>query len=329
MKFEFAADVIEGIKTAAVSPDTRDTIPYTAFADDLNKMFPVNTPDNALLSACYAVKQASEISPYVMRRLKTAVELYGLPWPEMINTKVASDATISGDYVFADEQRLLVRSAADVQRADEKIASEMAHVPVDKRREGYAKLASLAAKYSMKISEMSSTALKYAGVASCELGPLMDHIDARLALCAPGSTSESTYNTISAMVTKTAAASHGYYTDPAVLHKLASIIREADRASGLDALYDRQVLDPYLTVYNTTDKLASLGAVPVADKSYTPDQFSSIPIELYQQAFGDDIQAEIAPQGAVDGDKAATIVTTMPRDMQNIFNKLVDTYKAV
>lgn len=329
MQFEYDTNVIEGIKTASVSPVNRDTLSYTAFADDVGKLFPVNTPDNALLSACYAVKQAAHVPERVMRRLKNAVDLYGLPWPEIISVKEASAPEERGDFVFEKAERLFVKSAADVQRADDKISQEMAHLSIETRKEAYTRLCKLAAKYQMKVAELSQPALRYAGLASCELGPLMDHIDARVALCTPGSEADGTYRKIAEMATKTAQVSRGYYTDPVVLDKLATLLAATDKAAGLDSMYGRQLLDPYLTVYNTTDKLAALNTVAVADKEYTQDQLRQIPLEVYQQAFGDDISGEIAPSGQVEAEAASTIVPTMPRDMQMVFNKLVTTHRVI
>src|SRR5262249_7012522 len=90
---------------------------------------------------------------------------------------------------------------------------------------------------------------------------------------------------------------------------------ELDRKAGLERHYDRRLLDPLLTVFNT-EKVAGPG-VQLGGKFVPLTRLASYPATFYGDVLGDDIIREASDgRGGVDAHKLATILETLPRDMK-------------
>ena len=75
------------IKHASVGVSL-DSLPNSAFADDIGRNYPIDTPANAAMSLAYATKTAN-LEDRVSRRLGDAAEIYGILLPPKQQEKVA------------------------------------------------------------------------------------------------------------------------------------------------------------------------------------------------------------------------------------------------
>jgi len=94
------------------------------------------------------------------------------------------------------------------------------------------------------------------------------------------------------------------------------VIRELDEAAGLEKFYDRSMLDPLSTVFNT-EKLAD-DVFELAGKQVPMQDLLAIDPEVYKDVFGEDLSGEfIDPTtNEIDAEKLKTILPTVPLDLQ-------------
>jgi hypothetical protein len=298
----------ELIKTAEMDPEANGQRPSSAFADSVNRRFPIDTPDHAVLSRLYMEKQAG-VSPEVLDACDKALDLYGveLDLEEKLATTKAAAPFDPDDYLLPEIRRMVVKTAEDVATAADVICQNHRTFDIDSRARACTRLVKKAADHGVPLPP---DILKFAGVTMCDVPTLRDWIGARAAA--------TTDPTIRWGYDKLASELESFPAlcgDRDELIKVAAAIGELDEAAGLGQHYDRRLPDPLRTVFNTTkvadDMLELAGAqVPV-------DQLLSIPPEIYQDVFGEDLAAEfVGPDGDIDVEQMKVILPTVPYDLQ-------------
>ena len=112
------------------------------------------------------------------------------------------------------------------------------------------------------------------------------------------------------------------FHNPEVLAKLAGALTRLDERTGLSDLWDTQLPDPVVSVYNTEKTAAPM--VNIAGRQVPLDQMMGIDKAAYADAFGPEFVNEVFKGGgAADPEMLLETMPTMPRDLQGAFFKHV------
>jgi len=299
--------VTEIIKTANIDHSEHDSLPSDAFAWPSKRLLPIHTREHTALSRVYREKMAA-VPVEVDDALKTACDIFELDDNLFTNTKTAA-APPSDDYLLPDIRKLPVRTAEDVKIAEHKLIQEYTKLSVQNRALACGRLVEKAAKFNIKLKP---TTMKLAGFTVSSTDTLRRWLEARVE------------------ATKVAAVKKAFQklsdglnsyptelTDRNELVKLASTVHILDEAGGLTKHYDRKLLDPLMTVFNT-EKVASPG-VDLNGQFVPMQRIASMDANFYKEALGDDSIVNEASDGmgGIDPQKMATIINTLPRDMKS------------
>lgn len=295
---------VEHIKTAEMSPEENEKRANTQFADRVNRKFPIDDPGQAALSRLYMEKQAG-VPKEVIAECDKALELFGISLDLMAVEKVASDD--SGDYLLPDIRRLRVKTAADVKDAAEAIQRDYKSMDVGSRVKASTNLVKKAVEHNVRLP---AQILKFAGATMCNTRVLRDWVTAR--------TERTTDPSIHYGYTKLAEEVDKmpqFISDRNELVKVAAAIAELDDAAGLGQFYDRTLLDPLSTVFNT-EKVAD-EMMEIAGQQVPLDRLLAIDGDVYRDLVGEDLANEfLDAEGNVDPEQFKVIWPTIPFDLQ-------------
>jgi hypothetical protein len=310
------------VKTAELDPERAAALPDTAFAWPAQRLFPIDTPENAVLSALYREKTAA-VPAEVDAELERALDVYGVRQviaqarqeaqaAEQVKT---ASAEAEAMYLLPRHHRLRVKTAADVKVAEKLLLEQYPRLSVEDRAEGFINLVKVARDLNVALEP---TTHRMAGMTVCTTKVAADIIEARRT------------------ATKEPLFQHGYEKLAAALRHsgretiqdrdelvaLADAVAKLDKEAGLDRLYDRRVPDPIRTVFNT-EKLAE-ETVDLAGRSVALSKLAALPETFWEDVVGKDLLREITDRsGRIDRTKLGQVVPTLPRDLKMILKHQV------
>jgi hypothetical protein len=299
----------EYVKEAEIEDSPAD-LPRGAFACPEQRRYPLHTPAQAAVSYAYA--KTASVSGSILRELETALEAYGLPAELYAEAEVKVASLEAEDCLFPETKTYPVRDADEVRTAESRLHAQLYKLAAETRAEAFDRLASAADLHGVKLNPSS---YKLAGRTQTDPEALREQLLIRAGAVEPKLASR--YETLAKFVRTDRRA----LRDPENQAKLASAILELDREAGLERKYDRGVLDPLQTVYNTT-KVAASG-VDLDGQSYSLAGLAGLDPSFYGDALGDDIIPQIATRGSVDATKLAEVLQTLPADMQRQLGQLL------
>jgi len=112
-------DFPEFVKEAHIDPDERASLPTRAFADTVNRMFPVHTRAHTWLSAGYFSKYADQ-DPGIQKTLDDACKSWGIEPPAM-REPVAKEARYTINYPDPCNHSSAINNADDLIKVAEDI----------------------------------------------------------------------------------------------------------------------------------------------------------------------------------------------------------------
>lgn len=303
------------IKYASLDPEYVEDLDSTGFAWPERRLFPIDTEDNAALSYLYAEKNAA-VPEYVREDLRKVLDVYGVELPETSMTKEATDQTKSPYFLLPEKQRWQISDGTSVKMAAEALVTNQSKLSVYDRTQAATRLLQKSAEYynETKTAVLDNPdLLRLAGATASDTSRLLEWVEAR-EMVSPEAFKHH-YKKIAAALTGVEKESH----DRESLIKVAEVLQLVDSQSGLDSLYGRTLLDPILTVFNTT-KVAE-ATVDLAGTAVPMSSMLSFPLHHYEDIFGEDITPEITSGGDLDPMKIAQVISTMPRDLKLILRK--------
>ncbi len=301
-------DVTDLIKTAELDDTKLAAMPDRAFAWAEKRLFPIDSPEQAVLSRLYMEKQAG-IPADVVKRCDTALTAYGIDL--RLQTKEAA-APSEDQYIFPEAKRFLVQDANDVKLAAMGLQEHAGEMDPFTRAVACLRLTKHAANYGVKLP---SAILKMAGVTRSNREALSTWLVAREV--AASATGHGTEAEAFRKLAAAAGAVDGDYADTFELAKLVDAIAEMDKTAGLEGLYGRSFPDPVLSVFNTS-KIAG-ETIDVAGAPVDVEVLAQVPAEDYAAILGDDLAGEFIGPDGFDLDNFQIIWPTIPYDLQKAF----------
>lgn len=285
-------------------PEENEKRASVAFADRVNRKFPIDDPGQAALSRYYMEKQAG-VSEEAHRNCATALKVFGIELELVEKTAAAPDDT--DDYLLPGIKRFRVKTAADVTLAAEAIQRNQRRMGIDSRAQASFNLVKKAVAHNVKLPPQI---LKFAGVTTCNTRKLRDWVEARTMMTADPN--------IHLAYTKLAEEVHHLppvVSDRVELIKVAATLAELDEAAGLGQYYDRTLLDPLSTVFNTEKVGGEM--LELAGQPMSLDELVEIPADVYRDVFGDDLAGEFVDEADnIIPEQLKIILPTVPYDLQ-------------
>ena len=291
-----------------VDRDSLQTLPDSAFAWPEKRAYPIHTPEQALLSRVY--REGASVPPHVDRALKEASEIYGLDEQLFAGTKTAAAETSRDTYLLPGKKRLPVTGAADVKTAQEQLRTQAHKLSVTDRALAANRLTEKAASLGVPVRPEIQ---KMAGLTVTDTRQLADWIDARAA--AASEAYRSGYTKLAGSVR----ALPRELRDRNMQVKLAEALYTLDTISGVSRHYNRKLLDPMMTVFNTS-KTAGNG-VNLAGRHIPLERLAAYEPSFFADVLGPDIVREASDDsGRMDTVRLAQVLETLPADMQRVLS---------
>lgn len=292
-----------------VEPSEADSLPDSAFAWPEKRAYPIHSREHAIMSRVYREAAGGPLPLHVDVALKEACEVYGVDEELFATEKVATaPRDDSDDYLLPDIKRLRVTTPEQVKTAEERLITEGRKLSPGHRMLASARLVEKAAFHGVRISDITR---KMAGLTVTSTAMLADWLDARAEAAPPDH--KYGYQKLA----EEARRMQPELRDRAVQQRLAAAIEELDEAAGLSQHWDRRLPDPVSTVFNT-EKAAGPG-VMLAGQFMPIERVAAYPSTFYADVLGPDIVREAADAaGNVDPQKLATVLGTLPADMQRV-----------
>jgi hypothetical protein len=284
-----------------------ETLPDAAYAWPEKRAFPVHSREHTALSMVYRANMAA-VPTHVDDRLKEACDMYDISSDLLAREKKASFDDPEA-YLLPDLKRLPVRDAEQVKVAEQKLLDGYTKLSIEHRAMACKRLVDKAALYGVRLHPLMH---KLAGYTISSTNELRRWLEARATATKEASVRQAFQKLADGLRTAPIES-----RDREGLVKLAEVIGTLDQRAGLTRHYDKRLPDPMQTVFNT-EKIAGAG-VTLGGTFVPMTRLAAYPATFYADILGDDFVREASDgQGGVDPHKIATILGTLPRDMQHV-----------
>ncbi len=306
-------NVAEFVKHAELDETKVAELPDRMFAWPARRLFPIDTPENTVLSSMYREKCAA-VPAEVDDNLQRAQEVYGVK--ELLLTVKTAEAPppiTEDDFLLPQHKRLLVKCAADVKKAEEILLEQYPRLGIEDRATGFINLVKKAQDFNVTLEPKTH---QMAGMTVCTTKVAMDLIEARR--CA---TQDPLFQTA---YVKLAAALQGRgetLQDRDELLELAQAVARVDKLAGLGKHYDKLMPDPIQTVFNTTKVAEEM--VDLNGREVALSKLAAMPVTFWEDVIGPDMAAEVTTSGDVDAAKLAAVLPTLPLDLRIVLQHQV------
>lgn len=305
-------------KEAELGSQELSELPDRAFAWPGRRHFPIHNREHTLLSYGYS-KHASALPSDVIERLNFAVDTYGID-TSMFDTprsieKVASNET----WLLPEQQRFRIKEAADVTYAERALLARYTGLDIADRATAMHNLVKVAAQYGVPLMPATH---KLGSHTMTSTRLLRDYVAARRSVAIKlGSNVAPAYR----MLEQDMQVRDPYITEPKDQVKVARVLDDLDKQSGVDAYYKKGIPDPLRSVFNT-EKLAS-SQVNLNGELFDKVFLSNLPITFWKDALGDDVVSEITTDGDVNADNLSALLKTLPQDIKTTLVTQLKPYK--
>jgi hypothetical protein len=309
------------VKTAELDPERVAALPDSAFAWPARRLFPIDTPENTVLSSLYREKTAA-VPAEVDAELARAQDVYGVrplieqarkeaQTAEQVKTAAAETEAV---YLLPQHHRLRVKTAADVKVAEKLLLEQYDKLSMEDRAEGFVNLVKVARDRNVALEPATH---RMAGMTVCTTKVAADFIEARRM-----ATKEPLFQQAYEKLASSFRGKGEFIQDRDELVAAADALARLDKEAGVDRLYDKKVPDAVRTVFNT-DKLAE-ETIDLAGRSVTLSKLAALPETFWEDIVGKDMLRDITDgSGRIDRSKLGQVVPTLPRDLKVILRHQV------
>lgn len=297
------------VKSANLGTDEESSLPSTAFAWPERRLFPVNTPENTVLSSLYRTKCAA-VPVEVDETLQKAQGIYGVK--DLVDRSLEQQKTAEAQrspepelWLLPRLKRLRVKTADDVKVAEKLLLEQYPRLNIQDRAEGFVNLVKVAQALDVTLEPATH---RMAGMTICTTKTAMDWIEARAAAVSEP-IFQSAYEKLAG-----AFMHHGeFIQDRDQLVAAADALAHLDKQAGLDQHYDKRLPDPIRTIFNT-EKLSE-EMVDMAGRQISLSKLAAMPNTFWNDVVGNDFATEIATK---QGSDLRHILDTLPLDLKLI-----------
>ena len=299
--------------------DAADAMDDALFADFGKKMFPIDTPASTWLSAAYFNENRNSVDEIVRAQVESNIKMAAGIWnidkdiKDVLEFKKAEYIAENDpqNYGYIDKKGNRYFPMFDeegVKRAADNFDRFRGQLPADIRRTVASAIVKKAHAGNIAVQ---TSVFREAGIGIPNKIDLMDNLLDRAYI-----TKNAECATVIANLVKVVSASR---PDELMenLDKLAHVLTELDRATGLDAQYGKTVLAPADFIYGMMPKQAAAfvkDALTLDQHTFSIRKLAEVDPSIFRTALGEDIFKAISDKaGKLDTVKMADILPTLPR----------------
>lgn len=328
--------------------------PVSACADPGNKQFWCHTKAACWLSHLFYQEKKAEFHPknraQIEKRLDSYAAFHGIKaacdrikarWAELHKTAEAQLPDSVYAYVWTGEngvkdRHLPLRTRMEVKAAAEYVHTYRDNFPLSVRRTMCQKILEKAASMGASVGGHTEFLERQVGRGVCDPADIVEMIEKRAMLVPPsagvtydedGKPQEGLRKHFQKMAASVKATPR-VFLQPETLIKMAETLDQLDRSLGLTARYGKDLERPEDVIFKSTfGKVASDLAQHVATTSgklYEKAALTKIALADVEELFGTDFADRIkTPLGAIDAEKMAEEVSTLPRPDAQLLDGLL------
>jgi len=311
------------LKTASIDADFGDIID-AAFADPVNRKFPIYSPDMSVVSALYM--QGQDVDPLVKEACDNALKEWNI---EEVATeslvKVASfDEGIPEDmFLLASSKKLPIVDQATLEKSASFLIGNMNSLDVAERVEASSKLYKIATEqYGISPDSMNEAVIRYAQEAPCDLNKLAMSVSERFA--------ETQHAAYKEMIPKIASlkeeiggsVSFDKSVNSGIAYDLFMLDKEANALDIFDSVYDVFNAPFMENEEGELEKAASENSIVIGHYTINENDLSKVAEEDVESAFAG-FASSICEGGAVSAEKLEKVAEDMTLEAQNTLGKFL------
>ncbi len=295
------------------------------YADDVNRVFPLCSPEETWLSAAYAAKNAEEFaerySPgmrtYILSRITKAADAWGVADDvaaiteavrESLTEKTAADSDSDYGWVSATERKYPMRTAYGVQKASEYFDEHRYKYPPGMRRTIARNIMQKSAEFGVKVAD---SVRREAGKGLPHRSVLMAELLRRADL-----TKDADVSAVVANLNELVACADQHEM-PEMLDKIAEIVDMLDASEGWDRQYGKTMLAPADILYEMDEKTTEAALsdrVELGKFVFSASKLAELDSDVYSDVLGPDFCARVRDaNGRLDRTKLADELFSLPR----------------
>lgn len=300
-------DARDFVKSASIRHEDEAELPDTAFAWPARRLFPIDTPENTVLSSLYREKCAA-VPAEVDQALEKAQGIYGVKeMLERCKTAAVQPPVVDtkDDYLLPEHGRLRVKTAEHVPAAEELLHRDFTKLNIADRATAFTNLVKKARDMGVPLKPETH---RMAGMTVCTTKTAQDWIEARIA-----ATKDPLFQGAYEKLASAFVGRGEFIQDRDELIAVADTLAKLDKQAGIDSHYDKRLPDPIRTVFNT-DKLAE-DTVDMAGRQVSLAKLAAMPKTWWADVVGDDIAPEFAEK---TGEELRQVLDTLPLDLKLI-----------
>jgi hypothetical protein len=280
------------VKSASSTALGRTDLPAHLYADPVGRRFPIDSPESTWTSYVFFAEKKAEIIPVRARqiesRLEAAVTGHGIrPEIDALQLKLAASLQPeddSDDFAWqgSGDSRLPVRNALEAKKACEWLHRHRAAFEFPERSGIARRILTKAAAFGADLGDEASSLTVMAALGTCARSTAAEFLNGRADLI--GQARPDLAGELRKIASNLKPA-----ISPERLEKIASLVEQVDKATGVYRLYSP-------TIRRAEDALLKIKVADLRDR------------------LGDDLADSMTTDGVyLDGAKLAAIVPTLPR----------------
>ena len=301
--------------------EAADGLPDRLFADEILRLYPLDTQAATWLSAAYFAKNAGardkDINAAIERRILKAADVFGITKDVQaimqairapVAEKQAADDDSNYGFVAQGTRIYPMFDARGVTKASEYFTVNRFHYPSEMRKTLACNIMRKAAEHKVEVSDVVR---REAGHGYPRRDTLMAEMLARAELCKDAEVAMAVANINEMIATADAQELQE------VLEKVAAVIDEMDRLEGLDRHYGKRVLAPADFLYDLDPKEAealALDSIELGQHIFSLQKLAELPKSVFANVLGEDFVNRVkTAEGTIDLTKFENELSSMPR----------------
>ena len=336
-EFVKKADISALCGDADMAPD--------AYGDPIHRMYPCHTQAATWTSMAFFLDKKAELKPkdaeIVEQRIIRFADYHGIPNAvEELQKKVAS-FTKEGEVTLSDEDFALVftegtdkqrhfplRNAKEVKTAAAYLHKHRDYFPFVLRRDFADRVLQKAAQFGASLSDNNDYIERQAGHGACATKVAVEMLRDRVKAAQKG---PGPFNDLQKQLLVLADMFEQHPSklrEPGVRVKLATVVDDYDRATGIYREYGERLVRPEDVLFEMTrEKMASVvneHCSTTTGNIYKLADVEKLSIDDVRDNLGNELADALKSVGMfVDSEKAAEIIPTMDRGLAEMFDQLM------
>lgn len=320
-------------------------LPPDAYGDPIYRTFPCHSQAATWASMAFFIDKKASLKPkdaeLIEQRILRFADYHGISNSVKELCQKAATFAKEGESALSDEDYALVftegtnkqrhfplRNPAEVKVAAAYLQTHRDYFPYNLRRDFADKILQKAAEYGTGLGDHTDLIERLAGHGACAAKTAVAMLRDRVKAAQQGPGAHSDLQKELLRLADMFEQHPSKLREPSIRVKLAAVVDDYDRATGICHNYGQYLLRPEDTLFELTrEKMASVvrdHCSTITGNIYKLADLERLRLDDIRDHLGDDLAAALKSVGVyVNSEKAAEVIPTMDRGMAEIFDNLM------